>query len=165
MSDGTDEGTKQLTDINKGAASSSPSNIVEHKGEIYFSAKTNKYGQEIYILGSRSSKQTSNKTATRIVEDRKGSAKLRARQRASDEFLFRQSGQFGPKQADRIMNFNSQEGDYIALDPSAFNDPTNVPNNLDAQPKQPRRTRRAEAPWRPLAHSARPLLPRRSSSS
>jgi hypothetical protein len=48
-------------------------------------------------------------------------------------------------QADSILS-------GLGLDPSAFNDPTNVPDSLDAQPKQPRRARarkqrvRIEAP-------------------
>ena len=51
VSDGTEAGTFLLSDINPGPKDSSPRAITEVDGAIYFSAKTDRYGRELWKLG------------------------------------------------------------------------------------------------------------------
>src|SRR5690606_7409954 len=50
VTDGTEEGTIMLKDINPaGTAGSNPSNLVEYNGLLYFVATTQIYGRELWV--------------------------------------------------------------------------------------------------------------------
>ena len=130
VSDGTEEGTFLLADINAGSKDSSPRSITEADGAIYFSAKTDRYGRELWRLGQPKTNKTRTATRnssrgqdidlTRLVYDTPGKGRLRGKRNTSDEFIFSRNNQFGPKKADHIIGFAAQEGDILQLNAAAF---------------------------------------------
>ena len=131
-SDGTEAGTFLLSDINPGQKDSSPRSITEVDGAIYFSAKTDQYGRELWKLGQpKSNKKRAQNSAnnknrdsdldlTRLVYSSRGKGRLRGKRNTSDEFIFSRENQFGAKKADHIIDFSAQEGDTIQLNAEAF---------------------------------------------
>ena len=127
VSDGTEAGTFLLSDINPGSKDSSPRSITEVDGDIYFSAKTDRYGRELWKLGQPETSQDKNGgknsnrdqevELTRLVYDSAGKGRLRGKRNTSDEFIFSRENQFGAKRADQIIGFSAQEGDTIQLTP------------------------------------------------
>ena len=111
MSDGTEAGTFLLSDINPGPKDSSPRAITEVDGAIYFSAKTDRYGRELWKLGQPETSQAKNGGTnttrdqevelTRLVYDAAGKGRLRGKRNTSDEFIFSRENQFGAKRADQ----------------------------------------------------------------
>ena len=115
VNDGTESSTYLVSDINKGSGDSSPRSINNLDGNIYFSAKTDKYGREPWRLDENE------KNATRIVSSGAGKKKLRALEGNTNEFRFELADQFGKRQADRITGFDTAEGDQLALGRDVFN--------------------------------------------
>ena len=131
VSDGTESGTYRLTDINEGAQDSSPRSITEFDDLIYFSAKSDSLGRELWRFGNIKSNleyktkassraQTKAIDLTRIEFSGKGKKSLQGKSETSDDFIFATKNQFGNKKADRITGFSSEDGDTLQLDKTSF---------------------------------------------
>ena len=130
VSDGTEAGTFLLSDINAGSKDSSPRSITDVNGAIYFSAKTDGYGRELWRLVPPKTSKTRSTTKnssrgqdldlTRLVYDIPGKGRLRGKRNTSDEFTFSRKNQFGPKNADHIIDFSAEEGDSLQLNTEVF---------------------------------------------
>lgn len=130
VSDGTEAGTFLLSDINAGSKDSSPRSITDVNGAIYFSAKTDGYGRELWRLVQPKTSKTRSTTKnssrgqdldlTRLVYDIPGKGRLRGKRNTSDEFTFSRKNQFGPKNADHIIDFSAEEGDSLQLNTEVF---------------------------------------------
>ena len=118
QSDGTQAGTIRLTDINPGAKNSSPRDIESLDGSIYFTATQDQKGRELWRINP----DGEDSNPTRLVQSRRGAKQLRSSKQIQDAFIFDLPNEFGAKNADRITNFRSAEGDQIHLDQNIFKD-------------------------------------------
>ena len=122
VSDGTPSGTERLTDLNKGTKNSSPRDITERNGSIYFSGIKQTVGRELWRLDPSDPKTS----LARVVSSGSGPKTLRATRKTRDAFTFDISNEFGGRQADRIINFNTSDNDQFHLDKDIFQDLTNI---------------------------------------
>lgn len=122
VSDGTRSGTERLTDLNKGAKNSSPRDITELNGSIYFSGIKDNVGRELWRLNPADKSGA----LARVVSSKTGSSTMRATRETKDEFIFNLTKQFGHRQADTIINFQSDDGDQIHLDQEIFQGLTSI---------------------------------------
>ena len=102
-------------------------------GAILFSAKTDKYGRELWRLttpdfDTRSSQIRPEQAAklTRLIASRKGQANLKGRRQQADTFMFSVNNQFGSNKADDIIGFSADEGDALSLNSQTFSGLKNV---------------------------------------
>ena len=122
ITNGQQEGTFRLTDINEGASGSDINDLTVLGDKAVFSAKSADYGTELFgwdgeqfEIAQGFEQATYRSTIQSVV----GRGKLKGTD-APDAFVFDSCDAFEKKNADKIIRFNSAQGDIIVVGQEAF---------------------------------------------
>ena len=116
------EGTVRLTDINEGASGSDINNLTILGNKAIFSAKSDDYGTELFgwdgeqLELAEGIEHASNHST---IHSALGKGKLKGTDSA-DAFVFNSYDAFKKKNADRIIGYDSDQGDIFAVGQGAF---------------------------------------------
>ena len=133
ITDGQESGTYRITDLMEGSADSDIDQITVLGDKVIFRSDSDDYGIELFVweddLGSNDSSPVESEPNPQpepvpepydgIIKSVSGKGKLRGTDFA-DAFTFESLDVFTKKGADKIIGFNSSQGDSINISPEAF---------------------------------------------
>ena len=122
ITDGTEAGTTRVTDINEGPRGSDINDIVILGDTAVFSAKSSEYGVELFGLNGEELETTQEsilESYSSNIHSIAGKGKLKGTT-DPDAFIFEIFDKFKKRNADKIIGYDSLQGDIIAIGQNAF---------------------------------------------